>query len=298
MTVGWFKCILILMPGEIKILDDTGQRVRLLRLLFTATRKHMAQNAGVSLTVLNNIEQNKYSTSELYKRTIQVLVKVAQSIGANPDWVVRATPPVFSRKLAFISLNLERSKGPVKFEKELTSASFVRQVASYLVESEGVQRAWVFTRGGEAFFGLESSRPSCTVLFTDRLVKKSIIPLLLEKNVPLFVEDSDVSGVYGMRAEAAVAITDCLRAFYQGPADRGMVAKLQRATNRFVEKVAEKDDIIIAFSWFLEDVTDDDVASPFSIGRQVKAERIARFIRDIAASSDDVKAALELLHYH
>jgi DNA-binding XRE family transcriptional regulator len=285
------------MKDKINIVGDTGQRLRLLRMLFTATRKHMAQNAGVSLTVLNKLEQNKYSTSQLYAKTIEVLVKVAHSVGANPDWVVRAMPPVFSRKLTFISLNLEASKGPIRFEKELASESFVRQIVSYLVEVGEASRAWVFAGGDEMFFGLESSRPCYTVLFADRLIEKSVVPLLIEKNVPLFIEDPDVSGLYGKRAQAA-ALRGCLRAFYEGPVDGDLIAKLHRLTQTFVAEVAETDDIITSFSRFLESVAETDVASPFSIGRYVKAERIARFIRDIAASPDDVRAALELLRYH
>jgi transcriptional regulator with XRE-family HTH domain len=284
--------------AKIRIVDDTGQRIKLLRMLFTATRQHIAQSSGVSLAVLNKLEQNKYSSSQLYKRTVEVLVKVAHSVGANPDWVVRATPPVFARKLTFVSLNLDASKRLIRFEKELTDASLVRQVISYLVEAEEAGRTWVFTGGGETFFGLESSRPCYTVLFTDRLVEKSVVPLLLERNVRLFIEDSDVSGLYGKRAQAAGALKRCLRAFYEEPVTGDLVSRLRRMTEAFVTEAAETDDIIIAFRQFLEDITETDVASPVSLGTHVKAERIAQLIRDIAASSDDVRRALDLLHRH
>jgi transcriptional regulator with XRE-family HTH domain len=285
--------------GKLEIVDDTGQRVRLLRMLFTATRQHIARSSGVSLTVLNKLEQNKYSPSQLYKRTVDVLAKVAHSVGANPDWVIRATPPLFARRLTFVRLNLGASRRPIRFERDLTSASFVRQVVSYLVEAEEAARAWVFTGGDETFFGLECSPlgPRYAILFTDRLVKKSVVPLLLEKNVRLFIEDSDVAGFYGKRPEAAGVLKACLRQFYEEAVTGELVTRLRRVTEAFVATCAEPDDVISSFGRFLEGVTETDVASPVSLGTHVKAERIAQFIRDIAASPEDVGRALDVLHW-
>ena len=287
------------MAGKLEIVEDTGQRVRLLRMLFTATRQHVARSSGVGLAVLNKLEQNKYSSAQLYARTMEVLKKVAHSVGANPEWVIRATPPLFVRRLTFVSLNLSFSGGRTRFEKELTSARFVRQVVSYLVEAEEAARAWIFTGGDETFFGLECSppRPRYVILFTDRLVKKSAVPLLLENNIRLFVEDSDVSGSYGRRREAAANLKGGLREFYDQPVTPELVRRLRRATEAYVATCAEPDDVVSNFGRLLQGLTETDVASPMSLGIDVKAERIAQFIRDIAASPEDLQKALDLLHW-
>ena len=101
----------------------------------------------------------------------------------------------------------------------------------------------------------------------------------------------------GKRPEAAGVLKAGLRQVYEGAVTGELVTRLRRMTEAFVATCAERDEVISGFARFLEGVTETDVASPMSLGTHVKAERIAQFIRDIAASPEDVERALDVLHW-
>jgi len=282
-----------------------SEKIKLLRLLFRISQSSLASRANIKTTVLNKLEQDKYTPP------ISVFEKLANVANVNLKWFLQDLGPIFTSKLVFTVLSGEDVTRGSRSQKDLLDASYVEKVASYLLEKQYIESCCFLYSEKKCYIicetkydiarGVGHLNEECQylVIRSDLYLAGIIMSVAQNNRIRLFpIEDKQGLG------DSLKAISEALDNFYSTTPTRKTIGHLRQKLEEYISLFDEKKIVHLnsVLNSFYHDlfgfdsgvIKETDVMSPTSLLFEDKPGKIVQYAKSIGASIEDLRKALKL----